>query len=156
MKKLMIAVFVMTVAAPVLAQEGPPDGMEGPPPIVEAAHNRVVAFLELTDEQVVAWDEMYQIHREAEQPLKEQMRELQEEIDALFESGDYTAEEVGELTIERRLAGEALAEVHLIYHEGFVALLDEEQLGRLGFIARADRVQEIIPAFKLFELIRRR
>jgi Spy/CpxP family protein refolding chaperone len=156
MKKLMIAVFVMTVAAPVLAQEGPPADMEGPPPIVEAAHNRVVAFLDLTDEQVVAWDEMYQIHREAERPLKEQMRELQAEIDALFESGTYTAEEIGELTIERRFAGEALIEVHLIYHEDFVALLDEEQVARLGFIARADRVQEIIPAFKLFELIRRR
>jgi Spy/CpxP family protein refolding chaperone len=156
MKKLMIAVFVMAVAAPVLAQEGPPDREGGPPPIVEAAHNRVVAFLQLTDEQVIAWDEIYQIHREAEQPLKEQIRELQSEIDALFESGDYTAEEIGELTIERRLAGEALVEVHLIYHEDFVALLDEEQVARLGFIARADRVQEIIPAFKLFELIRRR
>jgi Spy/CpxP family protein refolding chaperone len=156
MRKLMIALFAMALTMPLFAQEGPPDGIEGPPPIVEAAHNGVVAFLELTDEQVVAWDEMYQIHREAERPLKEQMRGLQEEIDALFESGNYTAEEIGELTIERRFAGEALVEVHVIYHEDFVALLDEEQLGRLGFIARADRVQEIIPAFKLFELIRRR
>jgi len=35
-------------------------------------------------------------------------------------------------------------------------LLDEDQMGRLVFINRADKVQPIIPAFKLFELIRRR
>jgi Spy/CpxP family protein refolding chaperone len=156
MKKMIVALFVLAVALPAVAQEGPPDGAEGPPPIVEAAHNRVVAFLQLTDEQVVAWDEIYQTHRDAEQPLKEQIRDLQAEIDALFESGDYTAEEIGELVIERRAATEALFEVHVIYHEDFVALLDEQQQGRLGFIARADKVQEIIPAFKLFELIRRR
>ena len=37
-----------------------------------------------------------------------------------------------------------------------MALLDESQARRLGFIARADDVQPIIPGFKLFELIPRR
>ncbi len=152
MKKALIFLCALVVVSPVLAQE---PGDE-PPPIVEASHNAVVAFLELTAEQEAAWDEMYQIHRDAEQPIQEDIREVQEAIDALFEAGDPDPEEVGELFIERRELGEALIEVHVVYHEDFVAMLDESQVRRLGFIARADDVQRIIPAFKLFELIRRR
>ena len=149
MKKLLIVLFALAVVVPVAAQEGPP-------PIVEAAHNRVAAFLHLTEEQIVFWDEIYLIHREAEQPLKEAIAEVQEEIDGLFEAGDPDPATVGGLMIERRFLGEALLEVHLVYHEDFIALLDESQMRRLRFIARADDVQKFIPAFKLFELIRRR
>lgn len=149
MKNVLFALVALAIVAPAVAQEEPP-------PIVEASHNAVVAFLDLTPEQETAWDEIYQIHRDAEQPIPEDIREVQEAIDALFEAGDPDAEEVGELFIERRALGEALIEVHVVYHEAFVAMLDERQTRRLGFIARADDVQRIIPAFKLFELIRRR
>jgi len=149
MKKLLIVLFALAMAAPVVAQEEPP-------PIVEAAHNAVAMFLQLTDEQIVVWDEIYQIHRDAEQPLKEEIRAVQEEIDTLFEAGDPDPAEVGELFIQRRDLGEQLIDVHVVYHEDFVALLDESQVRRLRFIARADDVQKFIPAFKLFELIRRR
>ncbi len=152
MRKFLIVLFAIAVVSPVLAQ----DPGDDPPPIVEASHNAVVAFLDLTPEQVAAWDEVYQIHRDAEQPIKEDIREVQEAIDALFEAGDPDPTEVGELFIERRVLGEALIDVHVVYHEAFVAMLDEGQTRRLGFIARADNVQPIIPAFKLFELIRRR
>ena len=150
MKKFLIAVIALCVVAPLAAQE-----ME-PPPIVEAAHNRVAAFLQLSEQQIADWDVIYQIHRDAEQPLKDEIAAVQAEIDALFEEGDPDPTEVGELTIERRGLGEALIEVHVVYHEDFVALLDETQVRRLRFIARADDVQKIIPAFKLFELIPRR
>ena len=149
MKKLLIAVIALCVVAPLAAQE-----ME--PPIVEAAHNRVAGFLQLTDEQISDWDVIYQIHRDAEQPLKDEIAAVQAEIDALFEAGEPDPTALGELMIERRYLGEALLEVHLVYHEAFVALLDESQVRRLRFIARADDVQKIIPAFKLFELIPRR
>ena len=150
MKKILIAVVALCLVAPLGAQD-----ME-PPPIVVAAHNRVAAFLDLTDEQVATWDVIYQIHREAEQPLKDEIAAVQAEIDALFEAGEPDPIEVGELAIERRDLGEALIEVHVVYHEAFVDLLDETQTRRLRFIARADDVQMIIPAFKLFELIPRR
>ena len=101
MKKLLIVLFALAVVAPVAAQEEPP-------PIVEASHNAVVAFLQLTDEQIVVWDEIYQIHRDAEQPLKEDIRAVQDEIDALFEAGDPDPAAVGALFIERRVLGEAL------------------------------------------------
>jgi hypothetical protein len=150
MKKFLIAVIALCVVSPLAAQE-----ME-PPPIVEAAHNRVAAFLQLTDEQIAAWDVIYQIHRDAEQPLQDEAAAVQAEIDAHFEAGDPDAADVGELVIRRHELGEALVAVHVAYHEDFVALLDQTQVKRLNFIARADDVQQIIPAFKLFELVPKR
>ena len=150
MKRVFFAVILIAVVAPAAAQE-----ME-PPPLAEAAHNGVVAYLHLSDEQIVDWNEIYRIHRDAEQPIKEDIRAVQEEIEALFEGGDPDPTALGNLMIERRELGEDLIEVHVIYHEAFVALLDETQFRRLRFIARADDVQRLIPAFKLFELIPRR
>jgi hypothetical protein len=150
MKKFLIAVMMFGVVSPLIAQE-----ME-PPPIVEAAHNRVAAFLQLSDQQIADWDVIYKIHRDAEQPLQDEAAAVQAEIDALFEAGAPDPAEVGELVIERHELGEALITVHVVYHQDFVALLDETQVRRLNFIARADDVQQVIPAFKLFELIPKR
>jgi hypothetical protein len=149
MKKVLFALVALAIVMPAVAQEGPP-------PIVEASHNAVVAFLKLTPEQVTAWDEVYRIHRDAEQLIKEDLADVQEAIELLFEAGDPDPAEVGARFIERRVLGEDLIEVHVVYHEDFVALLEENQIRKLHFIARADDVQRIIPAFKLFELIRRR
>ena len=151
MKKLLIVLCALAAAPPVLAQGADAE----PPPIVEASHNAVVAFLRLSPEQVESWDVIYQIHRDAEKPLQEAIAVVQEAIDGLFEAGDPDPAEVGALFIERRDLGEQLIEVHLVYHEDFVALLDQAQARRLDFIARADEVERIIPAFKLFELIPR-
>jgi len=149
MRKILIALIAVAFVAPVFAQEEPP-------PIVEASHNAVVRFLDLSPEQVEAWDVIYQIHREKEQPLQQMIAEVQAEIDALFDAGDPDPGAVGELFILRRQYMEQLVEVHLVYHEDFVLLLDEAQARKLRFIARADDVEKFIPAFKLFELIPRR
>ena len=140
MKKILIAVIALCVVAPLVAQE-----MDSPP-IVEASHNGVAAFLQLTDEQIAAWDVIYQVHRDAGttgSETDENPRLLQAGIEALFEAGDPDPAALGELVIERHALGEALFEVHLVYHEDFVALLDETQARRLQFIARADDVQQI-------------
>jgi len=152
MKKFLIALIILAVAGPVLAQA--PEG--GPPPIVEASHNAVVTFLKLTPEQVAEWDVIYKDHRDAEEPLQEAIREVQDELDALLEDENPDPANVGELVIERRELGEQLLDVHMTYHEAFVALLEQNQVKKLRFIARADDVQRFIPAFKLFELIPRR
>ncbi len=153
MKKVLIVLFALAVVSPVLAQEGPP---EGPPPIAVAAHHQVVEFLNLTPDQVTAWDEMYIIHRDAEQPVKEDMRFLEAELREMIDAGDPDPATVGDLVLQIADLRAELGEIHMMYHEDFMALLDENQTRRLGFIARADRVQPIIPAFKLFELIRKR
>ena len=153
MKKVLIILFALAVVSPVLAQEGPP---EGPPPIAIAAHNQVIAFLDLDENQIAAWDEMYLIHRDAEQPVKEEMRVLEAELKEMIDAGDADPAAVGDLVLQIAELRAELHQIHMIYHEDFMTLLDEDQGRRLGFIARADRVQPIIPAFKLFELIRRR
>ena len=153
MKKVLIVLFALAVVSPVFAQEDPPDG---PPPIVVAAHNQVVEFLELTPEQVEAWNEMYIIHREGEQLVREDIRILEAELKDLMDAGDPDPATVGELVLQIAALRAEVREIHRIYHEDFMALLNEDQARRLGFINRADRVQPIIPAFKLFELIRKR
>jgi len=149
MKKILFALIAVALVTPVFAQEEPP-------PIVEASHNAVVAFLKLSPEQVEDWHFIYQIHREKEQRLQQRIADVQAEIDVLFEAGDLDPAEIGLLFIERRDLGGQLLEVHLVYHEDFVLILDDAQTRRLRFIARADDVQKFIPAFKLFELIPRR
>ncbi len=150
MKNFLIAVGMLCASALLEAQE------MGPPPIVEAAHDRVAAFLQLNEQQIADWDVIYKIHRDAEQPLQDEAAAVQAEIDVLFEAGAPDPTELGGLVIQRHELGEALIAVHVVYHEDFVALLDETQVRRLKFIARADDVQQVIPAFKLFELIPRR
>ncbi|MDH3813148.1 MAG: periplasmic heavy metal sensor [Acidobacteriota bacterium] len=149
MRKILIALIAVALVTPVFAQEEPP-------PIVEASHNAVVVVLKLTPEQIEAWHVIYQIHREKEQPLQQAIAEVQAEIDALFEGGEPDPAVIGALFITRRDLGEQLLDVHLVYHEDFVLLLDENQTRKLRFMARADEVQKFIPAFKLFELIPRR
>ena len=152
MKRIVMLLVAVALVSPVFAQG--PDG--DPPPIAEASHNAVVAFLKLTEDQVAQWDDMYWLHRDLEAPLKQEIADIQADIDALFEMGNPDPAELGELFIERREATEELIQVHLDYHESFIAILDDNQVRRLRFIARADDVQKFIPAFKLFELIPRR
>jgi len=154
MKRALIALIAVALVTPVLAQDDLQP--EQPPPGVVAAHNQVVRFLELSEDQIAAWDVLYQTHLDEERPLREIAAEIEAELEDLFSTPDPDPEAVGALVLERRAVGEELHQVHMIYHEGFVALLDEEQAQRLGFIKRADDVQRFIPAFKLFELIPRR
>ncbi len=157
MKKWFVVLIALAVVSPVLAQDrSSDDPPEGPPPAIRAAHNQVVRFLELTEDQVGAWDEMVLAHHEAEQMIREDIAVVEQTLRDLLEDDDPDVEAVGELFLERHALGQEIAEVHSTYHEGFVALLDEEQQGRLGFVKRADDVQPIIPAFKAFELIPRR
>ena len=148
-RKLVVLVILIctTSLVPVFGQE--------PPPAMEAAHNTVVRFLQLDDSQAAAWDGIYADHRAAEQPLRENIRDLEAELQELFDTENPDPAAVGALVIEIRSIREALFELDQSYNEDFMALLSEEQLNRLKFIRRADDVQKFIPAFKAFELIRR-
>jgi hypothetical protein len=149
MKKIVFVLIAVALATPVFAQEGPP-------PIVEASHNAVVAFLNLTPEQAEDWDTVYRMHREAEKPLQEGIAAVQEAIEEYFDSGIDDPAAVGLLFTERRALTEDLIQVHVDYYGDFLLILDDAQTRKLRFIARADDVQPIIPAFKLFELIPKR
>jgi hypothetical protein len=153
MKRLMFPVLILVLVAPAAAQTEPPG--EGPHPVRAAARAAVIEFLDLDSSQIDAWDTLWLDHRDAEQPLRQQASEIQERIEEIFTGGEPDPTDLGLLMIERRDIAEALTDIHLIYNEGFAALLDEEQSGRLRQIRTADRIKRFIPAFEAFELVRR-
>lgn len=153
MKRLLLAILLLVVAAPALAQIEPPG--EEPHPTMDAARHAIANFLDLDPDQVAAWDLVWADHRAAEQPLRQQIADVQAAIDDLFAAGVPDPAELGLLAIERHDLGEALVDVHVIYVEGFHGLLDDEQMRRLEQIRLADRIQPWIPAFKALELVRR-
>ncbi|MFV2071961.1 MAG: periplasmic heavy metal sensor [Thermoanaerobaculales bacterium] len=147
MKRLLVGLIVLAVAIPAVAQESH---------LGDAAKNGIVNFLQLTPDQVATWDQLLEDRQIAAEPLREAIAQVQAEIEALFASGDPDPAELGSLVIDRHDLGEDLAQVRRDYVDGFEAMLDEQQAGKLGFIRRADRVQPLIPAFRLFGLLPRR
>jgi hypothetical protein len=153
MKRLLLSVMMLALAAPVFAQDNPPE--QEPGPIMNGAHQLVIEFLDLDANQVAAWDVLWADHRAAEEPIRQQIAAVQALIEDQFASGAPDPTELGLLMIDRRDLGEALIDVHIVYVEGFEFLLDEEQAHRLRQIRVADRIQGFIPAFKMVELVRR-
>lgn len=153
MKRLYLSVLLLALAMPAVAQEKPPE--QEPGPIMNGAQHMVIEFLDLDAEQAAAWEVLWTDHRIAEEPIRRQIADVQAMIEDLFATGAPDPEELGLLMIERRYLGEALADVHRVYIEGFELLLDDEQAQRLRQIRIAEKIQGFIPAFKAFELVKR-
>jgi len=153
MKRLLLSFLVLAAAIPAAAQFSEPG--DPPHPAMVAARHSIINFLELDAAQVDAWDALWADHRAAEQPLRQQIADVQAEIDALFAAGAPDPAELGVLVIERHDLGAALADVHVAYVEGFENLLDDEQADRLREIRIADRIEPWIPSFRAFDLVRR-
>ena len=153
MKRLFLPLLLLALAMPAVAQEKPPEQEIGP--IMNGAHQLVIEFLDLDANQVAAWDVLWADHRAAEEPIRQQIADVQALIEEQFASGAPDPTELGLLMIDRRDLAEALIDVHIVYVEGFEFLLDEEQAHRLREIRIAERIQGFIPAFRLLELVRR-
>jgi len=153
MKRMLLTALILALAVPVFAQEKSPE--QEPGPIMNGAHQLVIEFLDLDANQVAAWDVLWADHRAAEEPIRQQIAAVQALIEDQFASGAPDPTELGLLMIDRRDLGEALIHVHIVYVEGFEFLLDDEQAHRLREIRVAERIQGLIPAFKMVELVRR-
>ena len=153
MKRLFLPILLLALAMPAAAQEKPPE--QEPGPIMNGARHLVIEFLKLDADQAAAWEVLWADHRAAEEPILQQIVDVQAMIEDLFAGGVPDPTELGLLMIERRTLGESLADVHRVYVEGFEFLLDEEQARRLHEIRVAERIQNLIPAFKAFDLVRR-
>jgi len=153
MKRLVLSIMMLALAAPLMAQEKPSETEPGP--IMDGARHLVIEFLELDADQIASWEILWVDHRTAEEPLHQQIASVQAMIEDQFASGAPDPTELGLLMIERRDLGEALIDVHVVYLEGFEFLLDEEQARRLREIRIAERIQGFIPAFKAFQLVKR-
>jgi len=153
MKHLLLPILLVALVAPAAAQsDAPGDPLH---PAMEAARHAVINFLDLDQAQVESWDTLWADHRAAEEPLHQQIADVQAQIDDLFATGSPDPAELGLLIIERRDLGDALVDVHVIYVEGFQSLLDEEQSRSLGEIRIAERIERWIPAFTALELVKR-
>jgi len=153
MKRLFLPLLLLALAMPVAAQEEPPEN--GPGPIINGARHLIIEFLRLDDDQTAAWKVLWTDHHAAEEPLRQQIADVQAMIEDLFAAGAPDPTDLGLLMIDRRALSEALADIHFVYVEGFEFLLDEAQAGRLHEIRVADRIQNFIPAFKAFDLVHR-
>ncbi len=111
-------------------------------------------FLELDEIQVEDWKTLIEQRRADATLLEEQARDVQEQLKAEFETGSPNPTTVGELVIERRAIAENLAALKRDYLETFrTDILTENQVQRLDFLRRADRVQPLIPAAKRLGLL---
>ena len=145
-KKVLGVVAVLALVLPVAAQETP---------VVDHAHVTVVNVLQLTPEQVTAWDALLTTRKEAVTPLREDLGDVLGQLKALLDEPDPDAEDVGNLTIQAKDLRDQIHAANVAYLEGFQSLLDEEQATKLAFLRRADKVRKVLPAFKVFGLIAR-
>ncbi len=141
MKRWILALAALAIVTPAVAHDGPH---------ADVARDAVIQFLVLDADQIAAWDQLVADRDAAADPIRQALADVQQQIDDLFAAGDPDPTEVGLLVIERRDLGQQLADVHTVYVDGFEAVLDPDQLDRLEFIRRADRVQPLIPAFRIW------
>ena len=144
MKKALLALMVVALAVPAVAQEVPCG--------VARAHEAVLQFLELTPDQVGAWDILLQARRDTVEPLRQQLRDIEQQLAALLAEPDPDPVAVGDLVIAGHDLRLQIRDAEDVYVTGFEALLDEQQAQKLHLIRAANRVQPLIPPFRLFGL----
>ena len=163
-RTLLVVTVVLALAVPALAQQGQGQGRGPRPEIAMAgaqagdldgsrAREVVVRFLGLTAEQVTAWDALLETRKAAVEPLRTELQATEKELAELLKGENPDATAVGTLVLEAKALREQIAAANEAYVDGFEALLTEEQKGKLAFLRRAERAQEMFPAFRLFGLL---
>lgn len=161
-RTLLVVAVVLALAIPALAQQG--QG-RGPRPEIPTAGQQaveldgsrarevVIQFLELTPEQVTAWDALLETRKAAVEPLREQLRAVEEDLAELLEGENPDPAAVGTLVLQGKALREQIAAANQAYVEGFENMLEHPQLDRLEFLRRAERAEPLFPAFRLFGLL---
>jgi len=144
MKRYVVAAVVVALAIPAMAQEGP---------IRDRGMEAVARFLQLTPAQVDQWKGLLDTQEAALAPLREQLRAVEEQLAALLRTDNPDPAAVGNLILQGKALREQMGQVHRAYLEGFEAMLTEEQAQRLATIRRAERLEPLFPAFRLFGLL---
>lgn len=172
MKKISIAALLITLALPATAYTGAlasgtgygAPGLDGPGDLMQLAaakgsvpdhaKSAIVEYLELSDAQIEAWDALIDETTAVSEPLRDRVREINDELESLFESDDPDADVVGSLVIERHGLLEELFLIHRDYVDRFEhGILTQDQHRKYHLVRAAARVQPLIPAFRLFALI---
>jgi Spy/CpxP family protein refolding chaperone len=144
MKRWLLGVCVVALAVPVVAQEGP---------IQQRGMEAVANFLQLTPEQVDQWKGLLDTQEAALAPLRDLLRDTERALGELLRSDNPDPTAVGSLVLQGKNIKEQMGEVHRTYLHGFEGMLTPEQAGRLAAIRRAERLEPLFPAFRLFGLL---
>jgi hypothetical protein len=149
MRRAILAVLMLGLAVPVMAQEDP--GADHP--IFGKAQQAVAQFLQLSEDQVNQWNILIADHHAIAEPLREARRAAAEDLRALLDADPPDATAIGEKVLEIHALDLQLQDAGQGYVAGFEALLDGDQAGRLGFMRRAAHAEPLIPAFRATGLL---
>jgi len=147
MRKTILAVALLALAVPVLAQQGP-NPADAPRP-----KEVVTRVLALTPEQVTQWNALLDALHATVEPLRTQLEGVEEQLKGLLQTPNPDPTQVGNLVLQGKALREQIGDAHETYLTAFEGLLTEEQKGKLGFVRRAERIQPALPAFHLFGLL---
>lgn len=163
-RTLLVVAVVLTLAVQALAQHGQGQG-RGPRPEMpmagvqageldgSRAREAVIKFLELTPEQVTAWDALLETRKALVEPLREELQATEKELHDLLQTENPDPAAVGTLVLKAKGLREQIAAANQAYVDGFEALLTAEQAAKLALLRRAERAQPLFPAFRLFGLL---
>lgn len=126
---------------------------ESGPPELPRAKQAVIRYLELTPEQVAAWDDLLAARAEELHPLRAELRQNGEALRTLLEEENPDPFLVGELILEGRELRHQIAQVNREFALAFEELLEPHQKARLLALRRAERLERLFPAFRLFGLL---
>lgn len=171
MKHLLVVLTVVALALPAAAQTAPPR-LGAPPPTPdpvfaeleldnaqgahippERAKEVVIRTLVLTETQQTKWDAMLADLRDTLEPLRDQLKDVEEALRDLLGQSDPDPTEIGELILEGKDLREQMGAAHEAYLQGFEEMLTTEQKAKLGFLRRAKQVVPLLPAFNMFGLL---
>ena len=91
----------------------------------------MMGALNLTEEQRASFKQIVEEQHQAQQPLRQQERELREQIRQQLDGGNADPTTIGQLTIQAHALGKQLHESRAALMERFEALLTPEQKARL-------------------------
>lgn len=124
----------------------------GPPELPRAKH-AVIRYLELSPDQVAAWEDLLAVRAEELHPLRQQLHQNGEALRVLLEDESPDPFLVGELILAGRELHLQIAQVNRDSALAFEELLDPRQKARLLALRRAERLEPLFPAFRLFGLL---
>ena len=92
------------------------------------------AILDLSDEQIGEIRELLEARSEAVQPIAEQVRELQNQLEEEVNSDAPDPGEVGDIVLDIRMLRQEIAQHQENFQEAFRMILNPTQLERIGHI----------------------
>ena len=144
MRKVLLALVVLALAVPALADDGP---------LAQRAKGEVVGFLALTPDQVAQWDALLAVRQQAVPPLRTQLQGIEEQLKTLLAQSNPDPAAVGTLVLQAHGVREQIRAAESAYVDGFNAMLATDQQAKFAFLHRAEKAVPLIPAFRLFALL---